>query len=477
MTPAGGGKPSLRSRLARRVVVPLVITWALGSGVAAWVANHFAGQAFDRALLDDAHAVGAHVHRGDNGLELELSPAEMRTLLFDQTESVHYSVFDPEGRPIAGDPQLRPPPLTEGAEFQFANFELRGRELRSVSLRLSDPAPFIIVMAQTSASRTELLHRMLAFSAIPQVLLLIFLATWLRAVIRRDLQPLAQLQQAVDARSASDLAPVPAEVTEGATTRDVERLGLALNSLLARLASSIESQREFAGNVAHELRTPLAGIRAQAAYALRHDEPRVWKEQLQGIAQGEQRASHLVDQLLALARADEASASLKLDEVPLHEVARRVLLRALQQADAAGVDLGAEGIDEPATVRGDAALIEGILGNLLDNAMRYGRSAQPRVTVSISREEGDTVLAVTDNGPGLSGQDADSLSRRWAQGASGKKLGAGAGLGLAIVQRYAQLMGASFQMRAAKEGTGLCAMVRFPEPPPPAPPEDQASAG
>jgi two-component system sensor histidine kinase TctE len=109
--------------------------------------------------------------------------------------------------------------------------------------------------------------------------------------------------------------------------------------------------------------------------------------------------------------------------------------------------------------------------------MRYGRSAQPRVTVSISREEGDTVLAVTDNGPGLSGQDADSLSRRWAQGASGKKLGAGAGLGLAIVQRYAQLMGASFQMRAAKEGTGLCAMVRFPEPPPPAPPEDQASAG
>ncbi|MES3001717.1 MAG: sensor histidine kinase [Pseudomonadota bacterium] len=465
MSLPAGGKPSLRSRLARRVVVPLVVTWALGSGIALAVANHFAGEAFDRALLDDAHAVAAHVKQGEAGLELALSPGEMRTLLFDQTESVYYAVFDPAGRVIAGQPDLRPPPLPEDTPWQYADFVLHGRDLRSVSLHRTDPAPFVIVMAQTSASRTRLLHRMLAYSAIPQALLLVFLALWLRRVIRRDLQPLAQLQQAVDARGASDLAPVPEEVTEGATTRDVERLGTALNSMLARLARSIEAQREFAGNVAHELRTPLAGIRAQAAYALRQEDPAVWREQLQGIAQGEQRASHLVDQLLALARADEASASLALEDVPLHEVARNVLLRFLPQADAAGVDLGAEGLDEPAHVRADAALIEGILGNLLDNALRYGRGAQPRITVSIAREGADTLLHVSDNGPGMDGQETDMLLRRWAQGPSGQKLGAGTGLGLAIVQRYVQLLGATFTLGSGPQGVGLCATVRFPPAP------------
>ena len=90
---------------------------------------------------------------------------------------------------------------------------------------------------------------MLAYSAIPQVLLLAFLAGWLGRVIRRDLEPLAQLQAAVDLRDASDLAPVPTALTEGSTTREVERLGTALNSMLSRLARSIEAQREFAGNV------------------------------------------------------------------------------------------------------------------------------------------------------------------------------------------------------------------------------------
>jgi two-component system sensor histidine kinase TctE len=458
---APGGKPSLRTRLARHVVLPLVVTWALGTAIALAVANHFVAAAFDRALLDDAHALAAHVKLGPNGLELALSAGELRTLLFDQTESLHYAVVAPDGRPVAGDSALRVPALPAGARWRFADFELQGRELHGVALRRDEPAPFTVVMAQTSASRTRLLQRMLAYSAIPQMLLLLFLAAWLRRVIRRDLRPLAQLQQAVEQRDAGDLAPVPPAVTDGATTRDVDSLATALNSMLARLARSSEAQREFAGNVAHELRTPLAGIRAQAAYALRHDDPAVWREQLQGIAQGEQRASHLVDQLLALARADEASAGLELSEVPLDEVARHVLLRFLPQADAAGVDLGAEGLDEPVRVRAATALVEGILGNLLDNALRYGSAERPRVTVSLARDGDDTLLAVTDNGPGMSEQETHQLARRWAQGAAGQQLGAGAGLGLAIVQRYAQLLGAEFSLRTAPQGRGLRAVVRF----------------
>ena len=463
-------KPSLESRLARRVMLPLVLTWAVGSAVALAVANHFAGEAFDRALLDDAYALAANVRASPEGVALALTPMELAALMFDRNESNYFAVYTPEGRLVTGQEGLRPAVLPAGASHQFSTLELRGRELRAVSLSRSQPAEFIVVMAQTTASRTQLLRRMLAYSAVPQVLLLLFLAWQLRRVIQRDLAPLAQLQQAVDQRDASDLTPVPQAITEGASTRDVERLGTALNSMLSRLAQSIAAQREFAGNVAHELRTPLAGIRAQAGYALAQGDPAVWRAQLLGIAQGEQRASHLVDQLLALARAGEGRAGVRMQEVELNELVRAVLLRFLPKADGLGVDLGGEGLDEPLRVRGDAALIEGILGNLLDNALRYGTDPSPRVTVALARDGESILLTVTDNGPGLGGQDAVQLGQRWAQGPAGQRLGEGAGLGLAIVGRYAELLGASFGLQAAPGG-GLRAFLRF------SPAPAQASAG
>ena len=454
-----GAKPSLRSRLVRHVVLPLVLTWALGTAVALSVANYFAGQAFDRSLLDDAYAVAANVHMDATGPVLKLSTSEMVALLFDQSESVYFAVLLPSGALLAGHAGLHPPLLPKAVPYGFANIHYQGRELRAVSLRLTEPADVTVVVAQTSVSRSRLLHRMLAYAVVPQVLLLLFLVWWLRRVIQLDLRPLVELQRAVDQRDARDLTPVPPSVTTGASTRDVERLGLAVNSMLARLDESISAQREFAGNVAHELRTPLAGIRAQADYALAHTDPQVWREQLQGIARGESRASHMVEQLLALALADEARAVLRLESVALNELARGVLLRFLPKADALGVDLGGEGLDEPVMVQADAALLEGILGNLLDNALRYGATVNPRVTVTVVQQNGAAVMAVTDNGPGLGQRDAGQLRQRWTLGQAGQRLGEGAGLGLAIVSRYAELLGARFSLEVIDGEPGLRASV------------------
>jgi two-component system sensor histidine kinase TctE len=476
---ANGKKSSLRSRVALHVVLPLVVMWALGTAVALSVANYFASQAFDRSLLDDAYAVAANVRMSDSGPVLSLSPREMGSLLFDQSESVYFAVFKPDGALVAGHAGLRLLPLPGDALFGFTDITFQGRDLRAVSLRRGEPAQFMVVMAQTSTSRSRLLNRMLTYSVVPQVLLLLLLAWWLLRVIQRDLQPLAELQRAVDRRDARDLTPVPSSVTTGASTRDVERLGLAVNSMLERLSESIKAQREFAGNIAHELRTPLAGIRAQADYALANADPQVWREQLQGIARGEARASHMVEQLLALALADEARAGLRLEPVALNELARNVLLRFLPKADAAGVDLGGEGLDETVTVLADAALIEGILGNLLDNALRYGHTEghaeQPHVTVTVTRHPGGAVLSVLDNGPGMNQTQAEQLRKRWVRGATDSHVGAvhGAGLGLAIVSRYAELLGAHFSLDAM-EGTprlggtreaGLRASVTFNDPP------------
>jgi two-component system sensor histidine kinase TctE len=457
-----GGKPGLPSRLRRHVLLALALSWGLGSMLVVTVGKHFAAQAFDRALLDDAYALAAHVRFEGGALRLDLTPHELSAMLFDQSETVHFAMFGPGGSFEAGDRGLSVAPIPPQTTYAFSEQIFEGQPLHSVSLRRSEPGEFVVVVAQTTGSRTRLLQLLLTYSALAQVWVLLVVAWWLSDIIHRELKPLADLQQALDSRDAGDLPPLPAVLTHDATTQDVQRLGSAVDALLARLRESMQAQREFAGNVAHELRTPLAGIRAQASYALTHDDPTVWRAELQGILKAQERASRLVDQLLALARADEAQAGLTLEPVALDEVVRDVLLRYLPKADAQGVDLGAEGLDDRIDVRGDVALIEGILNNLLDNALRYGVGDAPRVTVALHREADAAVLSVTDNGPGLGAGVADSLTQRWAQGAQGRQLGEGAGLGLAITRRYAELLGARLAFGSGPEGRGLSAQLRFP---------------
>jgi two-component system sensor histidine kinase TctE len=317
--------------------------------------------------------------------------------------------------------------------------------LRSVTIYRPQPEDFYVVMAQTTTSRDHLLQRLLTFSIVPQLLLLLLLAAWLQRANENDLVPLSQLERAVGRRDAQDLTPVP--VT--ATTRDVQRLGQAINALLGRIDASVQAQREFSGNVAHELRTPLAGIRALADYGLRQNDPQIWREQLLGIAQSQERASHLVDQLLALALADEAHQTLAKTPVALDVLVRDAVLRFLPRADAAQVDLGARGVEQPVWVFANSALIEGMLNNLMDNALRYGRAAsgESHITVSVVDAPQVVVLSVIDNGPGVTPEQLKQLTRRWVQGSAGEALKEGAGLGLAIVSAYVRLLGAKVSMQ------------------------------
>jgi len=457
-------KPSLRNRLLRHVLMPLAVTWLVGSALVVGIASYFAQQAFDRSLLDDAYLVASHVRRaGDDAgtLDLSLSAQEMSTVLFDQSESLYFAVLSPTGNLLAGHAGLRPEQFDLTVKPQFAAMEYQGRVLRTVTIHRQHPGDFYVVMAQTTASRDRLLQRLLTFSLVPQLLLLGLLAAWVQRAIEDDLTPLSALEEAVGQRDARDLTPVPVS----ATTRDVQRLGQAVNALLGRIAYSVQAQREFSGNVAHELRTPLAGIRALADYGLRQNDPQIWREQLQGIAQSQERASHLVDQLLALALADEAQQTLENTEVSLDALVGESVLRFLSRADAAGVDLGAKGIDHAVTVLGNAALIEGILNNLIDNALRYGRAenGDSHITVSVEQSYQHVTLSVTDNGPGVPSDKLKQISQRWVQGAAGEALKAGMGLGLAIVGTYAKLLSARVDFKAV-EPQGFCVSVVFDRP-------------
>ena len=456
-------KPSLRNRLLRHVLLPLAGTWLLGSALVVAVAAYFTQQAYDRALLDDAYLVASHVRgNSDTGeLELSLSTQEMRTVLFDQSEVLFFAVLRPDGSLLAGHAGLHVDPLGESKGPAFQSLDYQNRNLRRVTIHRQQPAEFYVVMAQTTTSRDRLFQRLLVFSIAPQILLLIFLATWLQRAIEEDLEPLAALEKGLEQRDARDLTPVPVS----ASTRDIQRLGQAINALLGRIADSVRAQREFSGNVAHELRTPLAGIRALADYGLRQNEPRIWREQLEGIAQSQERASHLVDQLLALALADEAQQTLEQTPIAIDALVREAVLRFLPRADATGVDLGANDAEKTTVVLGNGALTEGILNNLLDNAFRYGRAqGQPsRITVSLKENLQFVVLSVVDNGPGVSSAQFQKLSKRWAQGAAGEALKEGSGLGLAIVKSYVSLMDAKLYM-GNETPHGLRVSVTFAKP-------------
>jgi len=457
MTSGESKKPSLKGRVLRHVMLPLALTWLAGTLVVLAVANHFTQQAFDRALIDDAYSVAANVRVLEGKLELQLTPREMGAVLFDQAESVYFAVLDRQGALVTGHAGLNAPASDDDREALFSNVDYQGKSLRAVRLHDRRGAvPFDIVMAQTTRSRAALLNRLLVFTVVPQLVLLALLALWLRRTIGNELGPLGALQRTLDRRDTSDLSPV----VVNASTRELAGLGSALNSLFGRLGHSVQAQREFAGNVAHELRTPLAGIRALADYGLAQSSPAVWREQLERIAASQSRASHLVDQLLGLALADEAHTALQRTPVRLDELASQAVMRHLARADAKGVDLGARGLEDETTVIGNAALVEGILDNLIDNALRYGGRT---LTIELlpAGEGHGPVLNVIDDGPGIAPEAQRELVQRWAQGSAGHTLGQGAGLGLAIVARYAQLLGARLALANESDAGGLCVSVVF----------------
>ena len=453
--------PSLGARMLRHVLVPLAVTWLLGSAVALGVAHFFTQRAFDRSLLDDAYLLASNVRLEGGSVGLGMTQRELATLLYDPVETTFFAVHGDGGAVLAGEPGLPMTPALPDLGYRFGDVEFKGRNLRAVTLHRAQPAPFDIVVAETRLGRTALLRRLFLYSLGPQLALLALLAWWLARSIRTDLQPLGALQQAVDDRDVNDLAPLDVP----ASSADMVRLASAINGLLQRLEGSVQAQREFAGNVAHELRTPLAGIRALADYGLAQKDPAAWREQLERIATSQMRASRLVDQLLELALAREAEAGIKLAMVRLDPLVREAVLRFLPRADAAGVDLGALGIDAAVQVRGDATLIDGILNNLLDNALRYGTAGAngaPAVTVAIDQAPEATVLSMQDNGSGLPGEVQRQLMRRGVQGEAGQLLGEGAGLGLALVAQYAQLMGARMELGRGPDGTGWVSRGVFP---------------
>ena len=341
----------------------------------------------------------------------------------------------------------------------------------------------LLEVAQPMRVRSALAAQVALRTVLPLVILLPILAGSLWWVVGRGLAPLRRVAGEVAARKPEALE----RLSEDALPEEVAPLVASLNRLLADLATARDAQRAFIADAAHELRTPLTALQLQLQVAERAGDASARATALGALREGLERASRLVEQLLALARAepdaDRASAPLESGAAHARD-STRVDLLALAHASVAahahlaldrGIDLGIglhathpEEVAEPVAdaipieVVGDRDALFTLLGNLIDNALRYTPHGG-RVDVGVESRDDAVVLSVSDDGPGIATHERERVFDRFHRGDAARAAGdtRGSGLGLAIVRRIAERHGASVVLVDAAQGSGLTVEVRF----------------
>ena len=310
-----------------------------------------------------------------------------------------------------------------------------------------------VQVAQDLDSREELVFGVAARSLAPFLALIPVLALLIGVVVGRSLAPLRRVARAVERRSADALQPLS---TDGIPP-EIQPMLRALNDLLARLGQALEAQRAFVADAAHELRTPLTALKLQLQLAERAEPGAAQATAFERLHRRLDRASHLVEQLLALARQEPALEEAAREEVDLAQLAREVVAEYDALAESRSIDLGVE-VASAARVRGQRDGLRTMLGNLVDNALRY-TPAGGRVDVIVGPVDGRPALRVADTGPGIPPEQREHVFDRFHRGGDAET--PGTGLGLAIVKRVAERHGATVRLLDGPGGRGLEAQVIF----------------
>lgn len=453
---------SLRGRFLAWLLMPLLTLWMLSTWVDYQVATRTVDSAFDRALLSSGLDLARQVQAAEGRVTIDLPPVAREMIETDISERLFYRVIDAHGQTVFGIPAL-PYPATELAPGEHYFFEGRfeGGAIRGVVIAVQGAVPAAvpiatIVAVETLDKRRRATADILIGMSIPQLVIIgtVLLLVWV--IVRRALAPLGQLAAEIGARPPQDLAPL----REEGVPAEVLPLVRAMNELLARLKSVLESQQRFIADAAHQLRTPLAGIRTQTEFALRQGDIVDVHRTLTQLVRATEHTTHLVNQLLALARSEPgALPGEALVPVDFATLARNTTTDWVPRALARNIDLGYDGPDAGIAVRGDALLLRELVTNLLDNAVRYTQ-AGGNVTVRVAEAHGAVTLCVEDNGPGIPAAERERVFERFH-----RVLGTGtegAGLGLAIVREIAERHGARVEIGPGPGGTGTRVQVAFP---------------
>lgn len=449
---------SLRRQLLQWLLIPLLALFAGSSAVSYYVAIRFAGLAHDSELYDVALALLHQVRVVEGRAVVELPQVALQILEFDSRDQIYARLSSADGRFISGSREVPDPPSAIRTAVSFYDATIGGKPVRVAMLRNRLPESDIEIAVQAAETRVKrdlFAKEILLAVVIPQLLIIAVAGAMVWLGVRRGLRPLQQITDAVGGRSYRDLSPIP----ERDAPEEVRPMTRAINGLLAHLGDAFETQRRFTADAAHQLRTPLAGLAAWIDRALRAPDMETVKPALRQLEISSHRATRMVNQLLALARA-EPSAKPQLDFaiIDLALLARRVCRDWVPQSLLQNVDLGYSGPDSGVLVRGHDLLVDEMLSNLVDNAISYGGSGG-RVTVRLT--PGPTpILSVEDEGPGIPEAERERVLERFYRIAGTP--GSGCGLGLAIGQEIARAHGATLEITQPATGRGTLVTIKFP---------------
>jgi two-component system sensor histidine kinase TctE len=467
---------SLFGEILDWMLTPLLLLWPISLALTWLVAQGLANKPFDRAMVYNVQALAQQVKLGaDKRVQFNLPQPASELLRADETDLVYYQVRGANNEHLSGDRDVPMPPDDEDRgssyEVHIRDDEMRGLEVRVaytwIRLDADGKRPALVQVAETREKRSVLAAEIIKGVMLPQFVLLplAVLLVWLALV--RGIKPLSELEERIRARKPDDLSPLD----DKAVPMEVAPLVLSVNDLLERLKDSIVTQKRFLADAAHQLKTPLAGLRMQADLAQRSGSSEEdLKKSLQQIGRASVQATHTVNQLLSLARAEGGGASVPQQACDMVRLVSDVLQDSLPRAMDKGLDLGYEGVeaDTPGVkVMGNPILLKEMVRNLVENAINYTPSTAERpgvitVRVLVDPYSKALVLQVEDNGPGIPLPERDLVFQPFYR-ALGTNVD-GSGLGLPIVKEIAQQHGASISIDATfghQTPPGACFTLRF----------------
>lgn len=459
--PGGAARHTLSTRLLGLLLPGLVLVLAAGLWLAKAEAEQAADAAFDRALLGAIKGLDLSVSTASGGLAVEQPYRLFEFFQLTAATTVHYRVATDDGLVEIGSPDLPAPPRTaHDGEPVFYDAVYFGEAVRVGALRrpLDPPAgsarQVLIQVAEGTEARERFTQGFVRQALWRDAGVLGVLALAVLGASAWALAPVRRLAEATRARSPDDLRPLQSE----GLPADLLPLVDAVNQQLGRTAALMQQRRQFIDDASHQLRTPLATLRAQLDYARREPDGTRHAEVLQALSQELDHATRATAQLLALARADAAVH--EPEALDLAALAREVALALLPQARERGVDFGVDVPETGVPARGDAAQLREALSNLVHNALVHG--AGP-VTVEAGSDGSGCWLGVSDAGPGIEPTLQGRIGQRFAKGRGSR----GSGLGLSIAEAVAQRHGGVLELLPGdgeSDGApGLRVRLRWPQ--------------
>ena len=436
---------SLFGEILDWMYAPLVLIWPLSIAITFLVARSLSDVPFDKILIEKVESLSQQVRLQDNQAVVNLSVySQDATLNDEQRANQMFQIVGPTGNIVAGERKIPSPPIydfPDSGAVKLRVAQIEGIEFRvaylykqSISKETDEPQ-ILIQVAETMDGRNALANEIVKGVIFPQFIILPITIWLVWFGLNRGLNPLRRLEQRLRQRAPDDLSEVNLE----GTPDEIMPLMRSFNELLARLGHNISGQKRFIADAAHQMKTPLAGLKTQAELALRQTDPAELRKSLIQVVQSADRAAHLISQLLSLARTENLEDSGEITAIELSSLTQSVLQEMATTAIAKNIDLGFEAASGRPYVNGQSLLLHELIQNLVDNALRYTPS-NGIVTVRVLLTEEHVRLEVEDNGPGVPDGQRNQVFDRFFQGnnAPSGVTSQGSGLGLAIVAEIAR---------------------------------------